>query len=463
MPSGEPLGRQAPMSAEREVVRFLSATQRAWHETFPGMHRRAQPQIIAYLATRGRAGVAVGELYGLVKQLFLLDDSTVRERILEIGRRGLVELEPAEEAISTRTVVLPAQALLDGFDRYLLALAEPLLAAAAAIDPTLTGAPPTRVGAEQRAPILRALDSYAEPWRAALERVFDAQSLSRARRVEAVRHLMATSHGALLHMAIEHRYGVFPQSDDPDSILADQMAAVMLMMTGQNFQTTRDHISYLIELGLLARQPGKSLRVALAPAAAPEFDAALAVAAAELPAQARSLTRRDTVAPTAPDDEAAELRTTRARAVPMVLRHHLAIVTPAEAARTVPIAGAALTIGRLAPCDLVLPGGEVSRQHCRVDVVGADARITDLGSTNGTFVDGERVTEPVTLRPGATIHIGGVVIVYGREAVPVAGPAGAQEDLDPESTLRGRGIGGHDRVGAVQSGLEKNKSGNFLN
>ncbi len=439
MPSGGPSNRHPPMSAEREVVRFLSAVQRAWLDAFPGMHRRAQPQIIAYLATSGRGGAAVGELYGLVKQLFLLDDSTVKERILEIGRRGLVRLDPQDETLSTRTVVLPAAALLDGFDRYLLALAEPLCLAAAAIDRSLAVRPPAALAPEQRAPILRALESYAGPWRAALDRVFDDHALSRARRVEAVRHLMAVSHGTLLHMAIEHQYGVFAQADDEDSMLADQMAAGMLALTGQNFQTTRDHIGYLIELGLLARQPGKALRVALAPAAAPHFDAALAAAAAEFPALARRLAGGGGVAAAPGDADAAELRTTRAAAAPMVLRHHLAIVTPAGAARTVPVLGPALTIGRLPPCELLLPGSEVSRQHCRVDVVDGDLRITDLGSTNGTFVDGARLAEPATLRPGAAIQIGTCVLTYGREMVPAAAaPADGAATDEAERTVRGR-------------------------
>ena len=204
-------------------------------------------------------------------------------------------------------MVLPAEPLLEGFDRYLLALAAPLCAAAAAIDPTASHRPPTRLAPEHRVPILRALEAYAEPWRAALDQVFDAQALSRARRTEAVRHLMATSHGTLLHMAIEHRYGLFAPAGEEDSILADQMAAALLTLIGQNFQTTRDHIGYLIELGLLARQPGKSLRVALAPAAAPHFDAALAAAAAELPALAGRIAAEAAPAAARPpgqDDEA---------------------------------------------------------------------------------------------------------------------------------------------------------------
>ena len=64
-------------------------------------------------------------------------------------------------------------------------------------------------------------------------------------------------------MAVELRYGVSAFAGSEQGILADQMAASLLNLTGQNFQTTRDHIAYLISLGLLERQSGKSLRVAL--------------------------------------------------------------------------------------------------------------------------------------------------------------------------------------------------------
>ena len=101
-----------------------------------------------------------------------------------------------------------------------------------------------------------------------------------ARRVEAIRHLNSMSHWTLLHMAVELRYGTSAFAGSEPGILADQMAASLLNLTGQNFQTTRDHIAYLISLSLLERQPGKSLRVALSEQAATEFHQALGVAAA---------------------------------------------------------------------------------------------------------------------------------------------------------------------------------------
>ena len=101
------------MQAEREVVRFLSTYQTIWHAHFPSLFRRAQWHIVTHLCTAGREGAAVGELYGLVKQIFLLDDSTVKERILEIRDQGLCVVDPPDGALSARSVIVPAPTLLE--------------------------------------------------------------------------------------------------------------------------------------------------------------------------------------------------------------------------------------------------------------------------------------------------------------------------------------------------------------
>ena len=277
------------MQAEREVVRFLSAYQTIWHAHFPSLFRRAQWHIVTHLCTHGREGAAVGELYGLVKQVFLLDDSTVKERILEIKEQELCVVDPPNAALSARSVVAPTAALIDLFDRHLLALAKELCATAATLDAATRTVPPRRLDPGQRGIILQSLTRCREPWRQALDRIFDATNLSRARRVEAIRHLNSLSHWTLLHMAVELHYGVSRFAGSEPGILADQMAASLLNLTGQNFQTTRDHIAYLTGLGLLERQPGKSLRVALSESAATEFHRALGTAAAALPEVARSL------------------------------------------------------------------------------------------------------------------------------------------------------------------------------
>ena len=243
------------MQAEREVVRFLSAYQTIWHAHFPSLFRRAQWHIVTHLCTNGREGAAVGELYGLVKQVFLLDDSTVKERILEIKEQELCVVDPPNAALSARSVIAPTPALLDLFDRHLLALAKELCATAATLDPATRTVPPRRLDPEQRGIILQSLTRCREPWRQALDRIFDATNLSRARRVEAIRHLNSLSHWTLLHMAVELHYGVSRFAGSEQGILADQMAASLLNLTGQNFQTTRDHIAYLTGSDCLSVSP----------------------------------------------------------------------------------------------------------------------------------------------------------------------------------------------------------------
>lgn len=66
-------------------------------------------------------------------------------------------------------------------------------------------------------------------------------------------------------------------------------------------------------------------------------------------------------------------------------------------------------VGREAINDLMLNDPEVSRRHCRFIVDQDGYLIEDLGSTNGTFVNGQRVTAPMMLYNGDTIELGKTV------------------------------------------------------
>lgn len=74
-------------------------------------------------------------------------------------------------------------------------------------------------------------------------------------------------------------------------------------------------------------------------------------------------------------------------------------------------------IGRREDCDLRIAVGAVSRKHCRVlrgdDVV----EVEDLGSSNGTFVNGNKIQRS-PLAPGDTIQIGPVVFVVQIDGEP---------------------------------------------
>jgi len=67
--------------------------------------------------------------------------------------------------------------------------------------------------------------------------------------------------------------------------------------------------------------------------------------------------------------------------------------------------GREVVLGRRADADLQLFDDGVSRRHAALTLLEAQARLADLGSANGTFVDGQRITEAV-LRDGARFQLG---------------------------------------------------------
>ena len=70
--------------------------------------------------------------------------------------------------------------------------------------------------------------------------------------------------------------------------------------------------------------------------------------------------------------------------------------------------GAVKTIGRLGAADFCLDVPLVSRLHCRVEVAAdGSVEIFDLDSTNGTWIDGVRITR-APLRPGGVLRVGRV-------------------------------------------------------
>ena len=74
------------------------------------------------------------------------------------------------------------------------------------------------------------------------------------------------------------------------------------------------------------------------------------------------------------------------------------------------------TIGRATGADFIVDAALVSRVHCRVTALaGGELEITDLESTNGTYVNGERVETARRLSPGDRLRVGRVELVALRD------------------------------------------------
>jgi hypothetical protein len=90
------------------------------------------------------------------------------------------------------------------------------------------------------------------------------------------------------------------------------------------------------------------------------------------------------------------------------------LAPPSHQGETYPL-GDEITVGRGGGCGIVLPeDGFVSTVHARVFRRGDEVLVEDLGSRNGTFVNGERVVAPTRLRRGDQVQFGETVAEVSR-------------------------------------------------
>jgi len=73
--------------------------------------------------------------------------------------------------------------------------------------------------------------------------------------------------------------------------------------------------------------------------------------------------------------------------------------------------GDQLTIGRDATNEIVINDAEISRRHARLTFQGGKYVLEDLGSTNGTFVNGQRLAGPRVLKAGEVVSFGEQIVL----------------------------------------------------
>src|ERR687898_1369155 len=83
-----------------------------------------------------------------------------------------------------------------------------------------------------------------------------------------------------------------------------------------------------------------------------------------------------------------------------------------------------VTIGRVPGNDVVLPKGNVSKRHSRIVLKDNRFIVVDLKSTNGTYVNGRKITSPLVVKEGDKIYIGDFVLTLEEGAGAAMGAGG---------------------------------------
>jgi len=100
------------------------------------------------------------------------------------------------------------------------------------------------------------------------------------------------------------------------------------------------------------------------------------------------------------------------------------------------------TIGRVEDNSIQIPEQSISSHHCEVLLKGSDVVIKDLNSTNGTYINGEKVSEK-SLKPGQILRLGQVEIRLEGDGAPGAEGAAApaeKKKIDPKTSVIPRGV-----------------------
>src|SRR5450432_4377911 len=98
-----------------------------------------------------------------------------------------------------------------------------------------------------------------------------------------------------------------------------------------------------------------------------------------------------------------------------------------------------INVGRVQGNDLMLPKGNVSKRHARLLYRDGRFIVTDLKSTNGTYVNGRKIAQATIVREGDKIYIGDFVLRLDSGAQSTDEPSNAQQPDDGGRSLQRTG------------------------
>lgn len=131
----------------------------------------------------------------------------------------------------------------------------------------------------------------------------------------------------------------------------------------------------------------------------------------------------------------------------------LVVLSDGQAGRSCELTAEKVTIGRVEDNSFQIAEASVSSHHCEVVLRGAEVVIKDLNSTNGTFINGDKISEAV-LKPGQTLRLGQVDLKLD---TPVAAPAVPATKKPVEGSAPSQGVRlGEGETGQKSVSLDKN-------
>ena len=94
---------------------------------------------------------------------------------------------------------------------------------------------------------------------------------------------------------------------------------------------------------------------------------------------------------------------------------HLTVYQPNLSPLRIDVHGPTISLGRATDCTVPIKDRYLSRKHAEIVYAGGAWQVRDLGSVNGTMLNGARLTAPVMLRPGDRIGLGDSEVVFDSE------------------------------------------------
>lgn len=115
------------------------------------------------------------------------------------------------------------------------------------------------------------------------------------------------------------------------------------------------------------------------------------------------------------------------------------------------------TVGRVEDNTFPITDPSVSSHHCEILLKGGEVIVRDLNSTNGTYINGDKVTE-ATLKPGQVLRLGQIELRLETEATASASSGAAKKPTDATMVMP-RGVSLTDLEQAARGGFDTTGAG----